>query len=101
MTQRMFKRLFSRKTKVTGLILFLSLVFLGATSYLMAMGCESSRKGYLGVSIERLSQEEKKELGVDHGVLVTRVVKGEAADKAGIEEDDVIQFFNNEKIVMR
>ena len=98
MTQSMFKKLFSRKTKVTGLILFLSLVFMGATSYLMAAGCERSRKGYLGVSIERLSQEEKKELGVDHGVLVTRVVKGEAADKAGIEEDDVIQFFNDEKI---
>jgi C-terminal processing protease CtpA/Prc len=98
MTQFTFKRLFSRKTKVTGLILFLSLVLVGGTSYLMAMGCESSRKGYLGVSIERLSQEEKKEFGVDHGVLVTRVVKGEAADKAGIEEDDVIQFFNNEKI---
>ena len=98
MTQSMLKRFFTRKTKMRGLILFLSVVLAGATSYLMAMGCESSRKGYLGVSIERLSQEEKKNLGVDHGVLVTRVIKGEAADKSGIEKDDVIQFFNNEKI---
>jgi serine protease Do len=98
MTQCTFKRLFSKKPMVAGLILFLSLVLVGATSYLMAAEGKSSGKGYLGVSIERLSQEEKKELGVDHGVRVTRVEKGEAADKAGIEEDDVIQFFNDEKI---
>jgi len=98
MTQCTIKRLFSKKPMVTGLILFLSLVLVGAASYLVAAGGKRPGKGYLGVSIERLSQEEKEELDVTHGVVVTRVTKGEAADKAGIEEDDVIQFFNDEKI---
>jgi len=98
MTQCTFKQLFSKKPMVTGLILFLSLVLVGATSSLMAAEGKSPGKGYLGLYVERLSKEEKKEIGIDHGVLVTRVAKGEAADKAGIEEDDVIQFFNDEKI---
>jgi C-terminal processing protease CtpA/Prc len=98
MTQRTLKRLFSKKPMVTGLIVFLSLVLVGAASCLAAAGGKSSAKGYLGVSVERLSSEEKEELNVTHGVIVTRVTKGEAADKAGMEEDDVIQFFNDEKI---
>lgn len=89
-----FKKILASKKILTWLILSL---FIVGTSY-FAMAEKRSGKGYLGVSIDRLSQHEKKELGVTFGVIVSRVVKGEAADKGGIEEDDVIQYFNDEKI---
>lgn len=59
---------------------------------------EEKAKGYLGVSIDRISLKDKKDLGITHGVLVTSVQKESAAEKAGIEEDDIIQFFNDTKI---
>ena len=59
---------------------------------------KSARKGYLGVSIERLSKEDREELSVSHGVLVTRVVAKSPAEKAGILEDDIIQYFDGQKI---
>jgi membrane-associated protease RseP (regulator of RpoE activity) len=69
---------------------------LGATSYVMAG--KSEGKGYLGVNIERLSNEDKEEFGVTFGVLVAQVVKDGAAEKAGIKKYDVIQYFNDEKM---
>jgi len=56
------------------------------------------RKGYLGVSVERLSILEKKELGLSHGILVSDVVKGSPAEKAGILEDDILLYFAGKKI---
>ena len=56
------------------------------------------RKGYLGVSIERLSILEKRELGLSHGILVSDVVKKSPADKAGILEDDILLYFAGKKI---
>ncbi|UCH95694.1 MAG: PDZ domain-containing protein [Candidatus Aminicenantes bacterium] len=91
-----FKRFVSRKGMVTGLVLVLSLLLAGAASYLAAG--KDSDKGYLGVNIETLSKEEKEEFGVKFGVLVIKLVKGEAAEKAGIKKYDVIQYFNDEKI---
>ena len=77
------------------MILVLSLFLIGTTSVIDA---KVSQKGYLGVSIEKLSVKEKEELDISFGVRVTRVVKGKAADEAGIMKDDIIQFFNDEKI---
>ena len=94
MTQ--FKKFLSRKGMVTGLVLLLALVLVGTTSTLMA-GKESG-KGYLGVNIEKMSPDDKEEFGVKFGVLVTKVVKGEAAEKAGIKKYDVIRYFNGEKM---
>ena len=56
------------------------------------------RKGYLGVSVERLSRDDRKDLDVSHGVLVTHVEERGPAEKADIQEDDIIQYFNDEKI---
>jgi C-terminal processing protease CtpA/Prc len=73
------------------LFLFAALFFSDATA-------ASRRPGYLGVSIEKLSFDDKKELKVDFGVLVGDVSEDSPAEKAGIREDDVIQYFNGDKI---
>ncbi|NIM18377.1 MAG: PDZ domain-containing protein [Candidatus Aminicenantes bacterium] len=94
MTQ--LKRLFVSKKMMTGLIVVLSLILVGTGSTLMA-GKDSGR-GYLGVMVENLSKEDKEELGLTHGVRVTKVIKDQAAEKAGIKKGDIIQYFNDEKI---
>jgi serine protease Do len=55
-------------------------------------------KGYLGVCIEDLSNEERDKLDVKHGVLITEVIEGSPAEKGGILEDDIIQYFNQKKV---
>lgn len=82
--------------KGIAVLMAVSLLFLGAAT-LMTAG-EKSEKGYLGVSIENLSQDDKEEFGVKFGVLVTGVTKGEAAEKAGIKKYDIIQQFNDKKM---
>ncbi len=94
MTQ--FKKVLSRKGMVTGLVLVLTLVLAGTAAALMAG--KDPGKGYLGVSIETMSPQDKEEFGVKFGVLVTKVSQGEAAEKAGIKKYDVIQYFNDEKM---
>ena len=94
MTQ--FKKFLSRKGMMTGLVLVLTLVLAGTAATLMAG--KDSGKGYLGVSIEKMSPDDKEEFGVKFGVLVTKVTKGEAAEKAGIKKYDVIRYFNDEKM---
>jgi len=96
MTHVTFKKFNSGKATTAALIVVLSLLLVG-TSSLLTAGKVSS-KGYLGVHIEKLSPGEKEESGVTHGVRVTKVIKDEAAEKAGIKKGDVIQFFNEEKI---
>lgn len=54
--------------------------------------------GYLGVSIEKLSHDEKKDLGISFGVRVTGVDEESPADQAGIVEDDIIQYYDGKKI---
>ena len=87
------KRQFSIRKLVT---LGLLTLFLISATTLSPAGI--SRKGYLGVSVERLSREDRKDLDVSHGVLVTSVEEKGPAKKVGIQEDDIIQYFNGEKI---
>lgn len=88
------KKLLSGRAAVTVLM---TVILIGAGTLLMAEK-EATGKGFLGVSIEKVSPDDKDEFGVSSGVLVTRVTKDEAADKAGIKKYDVIQYFNEEKI---
>ena len=60
----------------------------------------SSKKGWLGVSIQDITSEMKKamELKSREGALVSEVVKKSPADSAGIKEKDVIVQFDGQTI---
>jgi len=90
------KNILSKKRMAAGVVLILGLLLVGVPSGLLAG--EASGKGYLGVSIDRVSKDDKEEFKVDFGLLVTKVAKGEAAEKAGIKKYDVLQYFNAEKL---
>ncbi|NOY81192.1 MAG: PDZ domain-containing protein [Kiritimatiellaeota bacterium] len=45
---------------------------------------------WLGIAMQTLTPELEKQFGVKKGVLVSEVMKGDPADKAGIEPGDVI-----------
>jgi len=51
----------------------------------------------LGVVVAELNAQEKKELGIEHGVRVERVARGAAA-RAGIQAGDVIMQLNGKRI---
>ena len=59
---------------------------------------EKDDRGFLGVSVRSLDEEELDELGVKHGLRVADIEKESAAAKAGIVKGDVIQSLNSEKI---
>lgn len=58
------------------------------------------RRGYLGVYIEPMNPVKAKGLGLDkpQGVLVTSVIDGKAAQKAGIMQGDVILQVNGKPV---
>jgi Do/DeqQ family serine protease len=58
------------------------------------------RRGMLGVSAYTVSPEVARVYGLEHapGVLVTQVVQGSAAERAGIEIDDIITSINGTAI---
>ncbi|MCX6142924.1 MAG: PDZ domain-containing protein [Ignavibacteriales bacterium] len=60
----------------------------------------SSKKGWLGVSIQDITSEMKKamELKSREGAVVSEVVKKSPADSAGIKEKDVIVQFDGQTI---
>ncbi len=57
-------------------------------------------RGWLGVSIQEVTSELAEEFGVKNlkGALVSRVMKGSPADKAGIRQGDVILQFNGRDV---
>jgi serine protease Do len=76
----------------------LAVVALALTGTLALLAGEKSDRGFLGVSVQSLDENEREKLGVTHGVQVVRVEKESAAAKAGILQDDVIQSVNGEKV---
>ncbi len=60
----------------------------------------SYQRGFLGVNIRNLNNDLADELGLNitQGVLVSNIVKGGAAEYAGILEDDVIIKVNGIKV---
>ncbi len=58
------------------------------------------RRGLLGVSIQTIDAEVARALdtSVTRGALVTRVESGSAADRAGLQVDDIIVEVNHKKI---
>ena len=57
-------------------------------------------RGWLGVGIQKITPELAKSFGLkdEKGALVSQVVKGGPADKAGIESGDVIVEFDGNKV---
>ncbi len=51
----------------------------------------------LGVRVEDLTDEQREELEIDHGVVVSRVVSREAR-RAGVQRGDVIVSIDNEAV---
>jgi serine protease Do len=60
------------------------------------------RRGYIGVNIQTLTETEAKALGLDksQGVLVGDVVKGGAAEAAGLKARDVILSVDGKDVSM-
>lgn len=65
-----------------------------------AKSYKGSKKAWLGVYTQTVNYElvETSDLPVKYGVVVNEVVKDSPADKAGLEEDDVIIGFDGSKI---
>lgn len=55
-------------------------------------------RGWLGVYIEDVSPDLAKKFGVNHGVLVTKVMPGSPAEKGGLKSGDIIVEFNGEPV---
>ncbi|MCS7046372.1 MAG: trypsin-like peptidase domain-containing protein [Gemmataceae bacterium] len=56
-------------------------------------------RGYLGIGMEELLGPRAKDLGITDGaVVVSRVIPGEPADRAGMRLGDVITKVNNEPL---
>jgi serine protease Do len=55
---------------------------------------------YLGVYLEEVTPDRAKELGLseERGAIVTKVIEGSPADKAGLKENDVVVSFNDRRI---
>jgi serine protease Do len=88
-----FKR-FNGTVKATAIVA-LTLVLTGA---LVLLAAEKAERGFLGVSVQRLGDDEREKIGVSYGVQVLAVEKESAAEKAGVQKGDVIQAVNGEKI---
>ncbi|MCD4817468.1 MAG: PDZ domain-containing protein [Candidatus Cloacimonetes bacterium] len=61
---------------------------------------EKGKKAFLGVILQEISPKEFKELNLkeNYGVKIEKIVEGEAAEKAGLKEDDILQKIENDKI---
>jgi len=55
-------------------------------------------RGWLGVAVQDITPDLAEAFGVKEGVLVTRVIPGSPAEKAGIKAGDIIVAVNGEKV---
>ena len=57
-------------------------------------------RGFLGVSLQPMNKELAKAFGVEkeEGVVVTEVIKGSPAEKAGLQQGDIVLKINEQRI---
>ena len=55
-------------------------------------------RGWLGVVIQELTPPIAQALGLDHGVIVTKVFPGSPAERAGLQPGDIILEVNGEPV---
>ncbi|PID29030.1 MAG: hypothetical protein CSB55_02885 [Candidatus Cloacimonadota bacterium] len=62
--------------------------------------CAVEKKPYMGVSMREPRAEVLKELNanINYGILLSGIVKGSPAEKAGLEKNDILIRFNGEKL---
>ncbi len=58
----------------------------------------SNKNVALGLELEELTDQQKKEMGLEEGGLLVKQVHDGPAKRSGIREGDVLQMINNEKI---
>jgi predicted metalloprotease with PDZ domain len=80
------------------LVLMMSLALLVSVS--VAQAGEDEDQGYLGVMLQELTPSMSKalQMGDKSGVMINEVVDDSPADKAGLEDGDVILQFNGKTI---
>ncbi|MCR4439654.1 MAG: PDZ domain-containing protein [bacterium] len=78
----------------------LTLAQVAAAEKVVVVKTKGERRAWLGVYLQELDKERRKELGVKEGkgVLVIEVVPNSPADKAGLKEDDVIVRMNGREV---
>jgi S1-C subfamily serine protease len=59
---------------------------------------ESEPKAFFGVNGKSLSESDLAELGVDKALVLSNVVEGSSADKAGFESGDIIYTIGREDV---
>jgi Do/DeqQ family serine protease len=59
---------------------------------------QKEEKRWLGIRVRDLNPDEKKELGLQSGVIIEEVLEDSPAAEAGIQEGDVIIKINREKV---
>jgi len=61
---------------------------------------QAIKRGWLGVTIQAVSENDAKALGLDkpEGALIASVGKGHPADKAGVRQSDVILEVNGQRV---
>lgn len=55
-------------------------------------------RGFIGISVEDLTQEQKEKLNIDSGVMIIKVQRNSPAMKAGLKVGDVLTKLNGELI---
>ena len=60
---------------------------------------KSDERPWLGVQVEDISEKMLKNLNLDHGIRVSKVIKDSPAEKAGLEKDDIILTFDGNDVV--
>lgn len=56
------------------------------------------RRPFLGIAMQELTDDLKREFNVDYGVLVSEVMEGDPADKAGVLAGDVVLKVGEKKV---
>lgn len=53
---------------------------------------------YLGIAIQSLTPELKKQFKIEAGAIIAEVIKGEAAEKSGLKNGDVVIALNGKNV---
>ena len=56
------------------------------------------KRPYLGIAMQDLTPELQKQFNAENGVLVVEAIKGEAAEKAGVKNGDIVTAINGKAV---